>query len=195
MSKIRVVVALLLLCAWWGWGAAGLPAQSPSSQNAEEAQREAARQRAQKLRMGLDTDLADMPEGRLKALLDGLKDDTRMGMLLRGQLEAARAETDARWREFLAGRGTLDIYLGASQRLLQAEFDLSNQRLDRIAALEGYCQRARDVDTLNQARLDAHRINVQDWAQSRYNRLRAEIFLERAKAGRAVEFPQLSGNF
>ena len=81
--------------------------------------------------------------------------------------------------------------LGSSQRLLQAEFDLSSKRADHIAALEAHWQRMREVETINQARHDAGRIPIQDLAQSRSGRCRAEILLERAKKGQAIDSSQL----
>ncbi len=83
--------------------------------------------------------------------------------------------------------------LGASKRLLQAEWEIAKNRADRIAVLEAYWQRCEDVESINQARFAASRIGIQDLAQSRHDRLQAEILLERLKTGKAIEVsPQLT---
>ncbi len=188
LTKLNLALVLIVLAG------ATARAQGPAGKGAEEAQQEAQRMRAQKLKMGLGADLADMPADRLRALLDGIKLDDRMGLLVRALVETARIEADARWREFLEGRGTLSACLGASERLFQAELDLSNRREDRMAALQAYWQRSTDVETINQGRFDTQRVTVQDLAQARYYRLHAEILLERAKTGRPIEAARPPGD-
>jgi RNA polymerase sigma factor (sigma-70 family) len=134
--------------------------------------------------------LADISEDVRKSLLEGTADRGRLGDLLKEQLEAARTMTDARWMEFLAGRGTLDILLEASNHLLQAEFDLANKRSDRLAILESYWQRMKDIETVTEARFEAGRVPIADRAQTRFNRARAELWLERAKKGLPINPPQ-----
>jgi hypothetical protein len=129
--------------------------------------------------------LADISEDKLKALLDAMPRSSKMRSLLKEQIEAAQTETTSRFMEFLAGRGTLDIMIGASQRLLQAERDLSIKKEDVVAAYEAHWQRMKDVEAINKGRYDAGRIAIQDYAQSRFNRIQAEIWLERVKAGAA----------
>jgi hypothetical protein len=53
-----------------------------------------------------------------------------------------------------------------------------------VAALEAQWQRMLDIEGLYQKRFDAGRVAIQDLEQSRFHRVRAEIMLERAKAGR-----------
>jgi RNA polymerase sigma factor (sigma-70 family) len=127
--------------------------------------------------------LADIPENMRKSLLDGDADRGRLGDLLKEQLEAARTMTLGRWEEFLAGRGTLDILLEASHHLLQAELDLASKRSDRLTILEAHWQRLKDIETVNEARFQAGRVPIADFAQTRFNRARAELWLERAKKG------------
>ena len=62
------------------------------------------------------------------------------------------AEAEARWREFLAGRGVLEITAAASTRLLQAELDLSQKPQDRLAALEAHLLRMDELLAINQKR-------------------------------------------
>ena len=97
-------------------------------------------------------------------------------------MDAAKRELDARWKEFCAGRGTLDILVGASRRLLEAERDLSSKKDDQVAAWDTHRQRMQDLCDINLARFEAGQIPIQDLAQADYYRLDAEIGLERAKA-------------
>ncbi|HLN27246.1 MAG TPA: hypothetical protein VK395_05840 [Gemmataceae bacterium] len=189
------VVSLLILGALtYGVGLVLCPALvagPPGPQQRDAAPADVGKERIEKIKAGKALPVADMSGDRINVLLAGIKAGDKMGELVKGQLEAAKTELDARWQEFLAGRGTLDIMLGSSQRLLQAEFDLSTKRSDRIAALEAHWQRLREVETINQSRYDAGRIPIQDLAQSRSGRCRAEILLERAKKGQAIDSGQL----
>jgi hypothetical protein len=58
--------------------------------------------------------------------------------LVRGKLETARVECEARAKEFQTGRGTLDILLGSALRWLESELAASDKRADQVAALERY---------------------------------------------------------
>jgi len=108
----------------------------------------------------------------------------KLKRLLMERQEAVRNEADARWQDFLAGRGTLDIMLGACGRLRDAELEMSPKRADQIAALDAQWKRMQKVEAINKDRYDSGRIAIQEYEQSRYHRLNAEIQLERAKIGR-----------
>jgi RNA polymerase sigma factor (sigma-70 family) len=129
--------------------------------------------------------LADVSDEVRKSLVDGAEGG-RLGDLLKEQLEAARTMTNARWEEFLVGRGTLDILFEASHHLLQAELDLASKRSNRLAILEADWQRLKDIETVNEARFQAGRIPIADLAQTRFNRARAELWLERARKGQPI---------
>lgn len=102
--------------------------------------------------------------------------------LLKEKLDTANLEMDARMKEFLAGRGTLDFLFAASRRLLDAQRDVAETKADHIAALEAHWQRMKQIEEIDQERFNSGRIPVQDLAQSKYNRLEAEVWLEKAKA-------------
>ena len=125
----------------------------------------------------------DVPKETLKEMLDGVAGDNKLNKLLREQLEVAKMEANARWKQFVAGQGLLDMALGSSERVLQAQLDISQKLAHKLAALEAHWQRAKSVEKMSQERFDAGRIGIQDVAQSRFYRIRAEIQLERAKAG------------
>jgi RNA polymerase sigma factor (sigma-70 family) len=201
LSKVKSAVALVLAVGIFAAGAGAvtyqtLAAQQPVQQPAQAIPKpDPAQQREALLKAGgwdpftgePPPPMADVPPERVKAMLG--EAEGAMKALLKEQLEAAQTETDARWKEFLAGRGTLDIAMHASQRLLQAEMELSHSKADFIAALEAHLQRMKDVETVNQARFDAGRIPLQDLAQSRFNRVRAALWLERYKAGQPLGIP------
>jgi RNA polymerase sigma factor (sigma-70 family) len=108
--------------------------------------------------------------------------EDKLTTLLKERVDVAKAEVDARNQEFLAGRGTLDIMFGAGKRLLQAQRELSEKKEDQIAALEAYFNLTKGIEELNQARFNAGQISIADLSESKYYRLEAEIWLERAKA-------------
>jgi hypothetical protein len=119
-------------------------------------------------------------------MLADLQGSDQLKALLKDQYQSARIEAIIRWNNFLAGRGTLDIALGSFRRLLQAQFDLSNKKEDRIAALEANLRRLQAVEKKNKDRFDTKLIDLEDYEVSRFFRVRQEILLEKAKAAGAV---------
>jgi RNA polymerase sigma factor (sigma-70 family) len=122
-----------------------------------------------------------LDEARVKELLDAAKVSDKLRGLLTDQHEAALTEYRARLEEFFAGRGTLDILFGASFRLLEAERALSDKKADQAAALENHWKRMKVLEDVNQARFDAGRVPIGDISQSKFYRIQAEIWLERAR--------------
>jgi outer membrane protein TolC len=108
--------------------------------------------------------------------------EDKLTSLLKQRVEAAKAEVDARNREFLAGQGTLAILFEASTRLLHAQMELSDKKADQLAALEAHFELTKVIEDRNQARFNAGLISMADVSQAKYFRLEAEILLERAKA-------------
>jgi hypothetical protein len=102
--------------------------------------------------------------------------------LARAKLEAAFESYESRRKEFQAGRGTLDILLESSRQLAEAELAVRDQQEDRVAVFEWLWARALMIETINQVRFEAGRIDVPDYLQSRYGRLEAEIQWAQARA-------------
>jgi hypothetical protein len=102
--------------------------------------------------------------------------------LAKARLAAAQDCCRARVQEFLAGRGTLDLLLEAQQLLLHAELAVSTSDAQRVAAYERYWEATLTVEMMNKARFEAHRISIQDYAQTRYERLDAELQWLQARA-------------
>jgi RNA polymerase sigma factor (sigma-70 family) len=111
-----------------------------------------------------------------------LSDNVKLNRLMKERVEAARGEVEARTKEFETGRGTLDFLMGASRRLLVAEWEMSDKKEDQLAALGAHLGRMLAVEKLNQDFF--RRRIVQDVQQSKYYRLEAEIWLEKFKAGK-----------
>ncbi len=109
------------------------------------------------------------------------KSEDKLKELMKARLQAAETEADMRMKEFIVGKGTLDILFGASRRLLSAKLDLSDKREDRMAALEAHLQRMKKLEAVNQQRFDDYKVQ-ENPSLVKFYRLDAEIELERAKA-------------
>lgn len=107
---------------------------------------------------------------------DKLKD------LIKAKLEAAKLECESRMKEFQDGRGTLDILVHSSRRLLESEREVGDSKEHLLTALETHFRLMKEIEEVNQERFNAGRISIMDVAQARYYRLEAEIWLERARA-------------
>jgi hypothetical protein len=110
--------------------------------------------------------------------------ERKLKRLLQERLEAAKTEVDVRMKQFEAGKGTLDFLIGASKRVLLAEIDATDKKLEQLNALKAHLERMKKVQDLDQERFDAGRISIEDLSLSKYHRLEAEIWLERAKMGK-----------
>jgi RNA polymerase sigma factor (sigma-70 family) len=191
MTKVKVVASLLLVVAIIGGGAGVVTYQKLAAQSSNQhegstskagapAQQETDEEKAE--RLAEQASAVVTPDYKLKKILEAANVDQKMKSLLGDRVDAAKREVKARWQEYCAGRGTLDILVGSSRRLLAAELDLSTNKADRVGAWETHWQRMRDASVINSARYASGRIAVQDFLQTEYYRLDAEIGLERAKA-------------
>jgi hypothetical protein len=107
--------------------------------------------------------------------------------MAQARVEEIAYSVTARYKQFMAGQGTLDILLAESRWWLETELAQSAKPADRLAALERHWELAREVEDVNRARFEAHRIPVQDYLESLYARLDAE--LQWVQARRALEKP------
>ena len=67
-------------------------------------------------------------------------------------------------------------------RLMNAEQLLSNEKADKVAAIERHVKRTQEIEDVNHARFVGGRIPVPDLAEARYYRLQAELWLEQERA-------------
>jgi outer membrane protein TolC len=137
--------------------------------------------------------LAQAPDGKVivaagapapgqDKILDAREDrSAKMQKLLKDRESAAQTEFRAQNEQFIAGRGTLDILLATSGRLLRAELELATTRQKRVAAREAEVERIGKILEINTARYNAGRASIADLAQTRYFHLDAQIELEREK--------------
>lgn len=108
----------------------------------------------------------------------------RVGPLARARYEAARNELNERVKGFLAGRETLDAIVVCRHRLSRAELALCNTPGERVAVYERQWEQAWFAEEVHQLKYNSGRVAIQDYAQSQYERLDAEIRLAQARAGK-----------
>jgi hypothetical protein len=118
-----------------------------------------------------------------KAKFEAFRADPRD--LARARLDAMRISNEARTREFLAGRGTLDILLESAVRVLEAGLALGGGEADPVALCELRWEQTRAFDLINTARYEAGKINIQDQMEARWAHLGAGLALLQARAKRA----------
>jgi hypothetical protein len=124
---------------------------------------------------------ASMDDRAVRAHLNRSPFPERMQSLLRQRHEAAREEFRCRLQQFLSGRGTLDILLGSSQRLLQAEQELNVGQPVQVEATRNQLQRLETIEKVVKATFDAGRAAQGDYAQVLSLRFQAEVELERMR--------------
>jgi hypothetical protein len=140
--------------------------------------------------------LGDYPDGHpLKALDKELKSlratsplsepapgDDELKKLRKERYQSAQLQCEKFFDLFLAGslsrgRDPLDLLMGSMDRLVESELALSDKPADQIAALERKVTLAKGAEAINKIRYDEKRIALQDYEQTRYERLDAEIKL------------------
>jgi len=108
---------------------------TPTHQQTEEAIQDTIEKQAEGLRQLQLVTPAMTPEEKLKALLDDALVGNGLKSLLKARIDVATTELSARWKEYCNGRGTLDIIIASSRRLLEAETDLSIKMADIVGNL------------------------------------------------------------
>jgi hypothetical protein len=162
--------------------AAKAKAVTPRQQQTEETIEDAREKEAEHLRQLQLVMPAMTSEEKLKAMLDDALVGNGLKSLQKARIDVATTELNARWKEYCNGRGTLDIVIASSRRLLEAETDLSIKKADQAVAWESHLQRMKDLHAINLARFNAGRVSIMDVKEVEFYRLQAEIWLERAKA-------------
>jgi hypothetical protein len=125
---------------------------------------------------------AGLTEAQAAELLAKSEQPAKIKSIIQQLFEAANVEAHNRWNNYVAGIGMLDMYLGGSRRLLEAERLLSKEKSHQVAALERHLKRMHEIENIAQARYEAGRIPVFDLAEPRYYRLQAELWLEQERA-------------
>ena len=183
ITKIKATVFILLAVSLSGGSTGFLLSGRPTAVQAGDVRQEP-KEAAVPVAKEVEDEDKDLttPAERIKALLDNNYGDALLPKaLLKNRYEAAFKEFDGRWKEFKAGRGTLDHLLEVSRRLRDSESELCQKKADVLAALEKHVERAKRIAELNGRRFDQGRIDIMDHAQSQYFYFDAQIQLERTK--------------
>ena len=131
--------------------------------------------------------LAGLSAAAIKRLLGDLRPGARISQLRKEQYEAARAEAEGRWKEFISGKAyqnggdPVQNCLAGFRDLLQAELDLGRIGTDYQSALEGQIKRTQEFQAIYKKKYEAGQINEPPLELARFNRIRAEIWLEQYK--------------
>jgi outer membrane protein TolC len=110
------------------------------------------------------------------------KDADKLKTLLQERYEAATTLYKLRMEEFKAGRGDVEALARAGTQLTTADVERSEKKEDRVAAYEANLQRVTEFKKICEAKVKVGTGTGGDLAQAEYDRLNAEILLEREKA-------------
>jgi hypothetical protein len=105
----------------------------------------------------------------------------RIKDLLIQRRQAALTQLKSQEEQFIAGRGSLDALLSATERLVRSELEAAKTKAQRITSREDQVGRTKRFLEVTQARYNAGRASIADLEQSRYFYLDALIELEREK--------------
>lgn len=97
--------------------------------------------------------------------------------LRKEQHNAALKETQSRFMEFLAGRGTPDLMVEAAGRLRSSRLALSRDQGERLEVCRQYLGWTQRVETIQKKNMEDGRIPNKEYDYARYVRLDAEVDL------------------
>ncbi|HYT94673.1 MAG TPA: hypothetical protein VEL76_38510 [Gemmataceae bacterium] len=121
-----------------------------------------------------------------KAKFDAVQESPKT--LARARAETAAAAVNARFQEFVAGNRTVDFFLAASVRRLEAEL-AHEGGADPAAVAEALWEVTREAYRINRAGYDSGRIPITDSAQATYAHLAAARRWVLARAGQGKPSP------
>ena len=108
------------------------------------------------------------------------RDTRRVSSLRKDLLDAANQEWDARWKEFLGGRGSQTDLLASSGRLRDAQLKNRKNLEDERSAYRTHIERLFRIEKIARDRFDAGKLSTIDLQESRYARIEAELEYEQA---------------
>ncbi len=126
------------------------------------------------------------PFSALSKDVELIKADSPERKLLRDRFDAARREMELRCQELQVGRGTLDTSLDCGRRVRDSGLEVAANREGRIKIMECYLTLVSDICKLNLERFQSGGIKEQDYQQSLYDQLDAQIRLMREKEAKAT---------
>jgi hypothetical protein len=108
-------------------------------------------------------------------------DDDELQKLLIARYNAAVDEMQHRFQEFIAGRGTMEIFGATAKRLVDAGAELNDKPAHQVKLREQLLELMQEIERINVARHEAGQLSGADLQAARYLRIDAEIQLLRAK--------------
>jgi len=108
-----------------------------------------------------------------------LKDD-ELQKLLKERFNSALTGAQARYQEYLAGRGTIDVLSDSLKTMLNAQLELTEGK-EQLKVREAFAEAAEDIEKITKARRDAGRVTLADYEQTRVFMLDAKIALVKAR--------------
>jgi hypothetical protein len=103
--------------------------------------------------------------------------DSELQQLLKQRHNAVLIALDARYKEWIAGRGTLGFLLRDGEFLRKSRLELCGSLKEKLVVHQQYLDWTRDVERLTQVRYNLGRVNISDWKETQYHLLDAEIEL------------------
>ena len=110
---------------------------------------------------------------------------------IRKIVETGKQRLDAQRRSYEQGQITIDRYLDASAQLMVWETQLATNRGERVAVVERYLERVRNVEARETVELDAGRSTTADLAEARLATDKAELDLLRVSTFDAPDVREL----
>lgn len=171
MTKLKTTIAVILalsvigsagVCSYYLRGQAP-PAQAPPEEVPPEAK---------------------LPEKVTPDKIGPAKPAEALQKMLKERRDRAEQELTVRYRQYRAGAqdAILDLMIESSKRLLKAELELNAKKADRLVAHERHVRLMKEVAEIVKAKFNVGRVSEADFARAEYERLDAEIALEREKA-------------
>jgi outer membrane protein TolC len=110
------------------------------------------------------------------------QDDDKLKTLLRTRLEVAQNIYNLRMEEYKAGKIAPDGLLEAGKQLFKSQLDLAEKKEDRVAACQKNLERWTQMKNMADTKYNAGLLTKADVQEVEYERLEAEILLEKEKA-------------
>jgi RNA polymerase sigma factor (sigma-70 family) len=182
LVKLRIAATAALAIGLAGAGA-GLLTRQPRGEQPPAPAPTAAPARKAPQPPEETVEIARLSAEQLTALLAASKMGDQQKVLWKARHDAVAMETQARFREFLVGRGIDNFLIDSAQRFLKVQLELCTQKADRIAVRENHYQLLKQVYEVIEGRWKDGRIAIQSLKFCEFHRLEAEFELEKEKAG------------
>jgi len=108
---------------------------------------------------------AGLPEYKVKKGSLRVKIDDKKAGIEVDKLTAktAQEQFEARWKEFMAGKTTVDLLLTASKQWMQAELDAAQKYEDKIAIYRKHLKKAEELSAIAKEKYEAGQLSITQW--------------------------------